>query len=103
MKGASTAYTPSACGVGAFLFFFMLHQHWLGVASEWRDELPPYREQWERATFRNTPAAQLMVHNKQQKQHGDKLVKLNEILNEVAPPMRNIQQQFGEGAGHFNL
>jgi hypothetical protein len=81
----------------------MLHQHWLGVASEWRDELPPYREQWERATFRNTPAAQLMVHKKQQKQHGDKLVKLNEILNEVAPPMRNIQQQFGEGAGHFKF
>jgi hypothetical protein len=37
------------------------------------------------------------------KQHGDKLVKLNEILNEVAPPMRNIQQQFGEGAGHFKF
>jgi hypothetical protein len=44
-----------------------------------------------------------MVHNKQHKQLGDGLVQLNEILTEVAPPTINIQQQFGEGAGHFNL
>jgi hypothetical protein len=30
-------------------------------------------------------------------------VKQNEILSEVAPSMINIQQQFREGACHFNL
>jgi hypothetical protein len=44
-----------------------------------------------------------MVQNEQHKQLGDGLANLNEILTVVAPPMINIQQQFGEGAGHFNL
>jgi hypothetical protein len=44
-----------------------------------------------------------MVHNEQHKQLGDGLANLNEILTVVAPPMINIQQQFGEGAGYFNL
>jgi hypothetical protein len=37
----------------------------LGVASEWRVELTLSHEGREWVTFRNTSAAQLMVHNKQ--------------------------------------
>jgi hypothetical protein len=43
------------------------------------------------------------VHNKQHKQLDDGLVKQNEILTEVAPPMINTLQQLGDGACHSNL
>jgi hypothetical protein len=105
MKGALVAYTPSACGVGSSSSSSSSScsiDIRLGVALE-RDELSPSHDRWERVTFRNTPAAQLIVHNKQHKQLDDGLVKQNEILTEVAPPMINTLQQLGDGACHSNL
>jgi hypothetical protein len=62
------------------LLFLMLHRHWAWCGFGARDELPLSREQRERVTFRNTPATQLMMHNKQNKQFGDGLVKLKKFL-----------------------
>jgi hypothetical protein len=68
MKGASMAYTPSACGVGSSSSSSLCSiDIGLGVASEWRDKLPRSRKRRERVTFRNTPVTQLMAHNKQHK------------------------------------
>jgi hypothetical protein len=76
----------------------------LGAASEWRDELPPSREQRERVNFRSASEANSSrTIIGQHEQLGDGLVKPNEILTELAPPMINISATLGESTWHLNL
>jgi hypothetical protein len=106
MKAASTAYTSSTCGVSSSSSpsFSRSVGIGLGAVSEWRDELPRHVNGVSESTsgVRSRPNSSCITIG-QYKKLGDGLVKPNEILTEVAPPLINISAALGENTWHLNL